>query len=203
MIVNGIKKGLATIAWRIANRHNKTVMNSLFDPRLVSVGNYTYGALNVSAAGKQGRLVIGSFCSIAPNVWFVFNNEHHINCLSTYPFKVMALGDKRPEAETKGGIVVGDDVWIGFGATILDGVKLGQGSVIAAGAVVTKDVPPYAVVGGVPARVLKYRFDQEYIERLVEFDYSNITREYIEHNIGMLYKPVDSNLLDDILASDS
>ncbi len=94
------------------------------------------------------------------------------------------------EAKTKGDIIVDDDVWIGYGATILSGVHIGQGAVVAAGAVVSKDVPPYAIVGGVPAKVIKYRFNQEMIHELLNVDYSKLTKKMVEEHVGDLYKPL-------------
>ncbi len=86
-----------------------------------------------------------------------------------------------------GGIVVEDDVWIGFGATILSGVHIGQGAVVAAGALVTKDVPPYAIVGGVPAKLIKYRFEQELVRELVDIDYSRLDKQDVREHLDELY----------------
>lgn len=106
----------------------------------------------------------------------------------------IALGK---DAFSKGDIIVDDDVWIGYGATIMSGVHIGQGAVVAAGAVVTKDVPPYAIVGGVPAKVIKYRFEPEMIEELLKVDYSKLTKEDIEKHIDDLYKKLkDPSQLD-------
>ena len=91
------------------------------------------------------------------------------------------------EGTSKGDIIVADDVWIGYRATILSGVHIGQGAVIAAGAVVTKDVPPYAIVGGVPARVIKYRFPEEMVGELMRIDYSKLTEEMVREHIEDLY----------------
>ena len=91
---------------------------------------------------------------------------------------------------SKGDIKVDDDVWIGYGATILSGVHIGQGVVVAAGSVVTRDVPPYAIVGGVPANVIKYRFSSDLIEELLMIDYSKLTKEEIKKHITDLYRPL-------------
>ena len=107
--------------------------------------------------------------------------------ISTFPFKV-SFSLEEYEATSKGNIVIDDDVWIGYGATILSGVHIGQGAVIAAGAVVTKDVPPYAIVGGVPAKVIKYRFPQEMIEALLKIDYSKLDKNMISAHIDELYQ---------------
>ena len=102
------------------------------------------------------------------------------------------------EAISKGDIIVDDDVWIGYGATILSGVHIGQGAVIAAGAVVTKDVPPYAIVGGVPAKVIKYRFSPEIIQQLMKLDYSKLTEDMIRERIDDLYTSLDGKTPEEV-----
>lgn len=160
--------------------------------QLVSVGKMTYGLLNVLNSNNTNYLKIGSFCSIAPNVTFIPCSDHRIDTISTFPFKVECLGEEF-EAVSKGDITVGDDVWIGYGATILSGVHIGQGSVVAAGAVVTKDVPPYAIVGGVPTRIIKYRFNEKTIEKLLKIDFEKLTEETVRNHIDDLYKNVDDS----------
>ena len=88
-------------------------------------------------------------------------------------------------------MLVDDDVWIGYRATILDGVHLGQGCIVAAGAVVASDVPPYAIVGGVPAKVIRYRFAPETIEHLLNVDFAHIDRTWVERNVDLLYQPLE------------
>lgn len=190
-----LKKKLRNRRWREANVHNKTSLGDVSDGSIISVGKGTYGVLNVFSTGKQAKLVIGDYCSIAKDAYFVLNNEHNLDTLSTFPFKVMTLGQNAPEATSKGGIVIEDDVWIAFRATIMDGVTIGRGAVVAAGAVVVKDVPPYAIVGGVPARVIRYRFDEQTVKALMGFPYDKITNAFVEKNIEQLYSPLDTNLL--------
>lgn len=108
--------------------------------------------------------------------------------ISTFPWKVKVLKNAGQEAQSKGDIVVHDDVWIGFRAVILSGVEIGQGAVIAAGAVVTKDVPPYSIVGGNPARVIKSRFQQSIVDELMAIDYSKVDKECISKNEKLLYE---------------
>lgn len=160
--------------WRQDNAHNFTALAPCTNPARVVVGRGTYGAISAifSNDGNE-RLRIGNYCSIAPAVQFIVASEHPYRTISTYPFDVK-YGGKRKHATSKGDIVVGDDVWIGMRATICSGVRIGQGAVVAAGAVVTKDVAPYAIVGGNPAKLIKYRFGEKICERLLRVDFSRL-----------------------------
>lgn len=172
--------------WRSLNKNNFTNLGRVFDFSLCSIGNYTYGTINVFSANPLSHLRIGNYCSIGSDVHFMLNIDHRYNCISTYPFKVKIMG-YAPEAISKGDIVVEDDVWIGDSVHIMSGVHIGQGAVIAAGAVVTHDVPPYAIWGGVPARHIKYRFSAATIEKLLKVDFSRIDRSFVEQNLDYLY----------------
>ncbi len=178
--------------WRKKNAHNKTTMKNSFNFECVSVGKETYGSLNILSERSDVYLRIGNFCSIASDVLFVLSSEHPKNYISTYPFKVMIQGEEH-EAISKGNILIDDDVWIGAKATIMSGVHINQGAIIAAGAVVTKDVPPYAIVGGVPAKVINYRFSPNVIDKMLSIDFSLLDRELINKHIEELYSPVDSD----------
>lgn len=121
------------------------------------------------------RLTIGKFCSIACGAKFLFNSANHaLGSLSTYPFPIFFEEwgldvEAIPRAwDNKGDIVVGSDVWIGYEAVVLAGVTIGDGAIIGARAVVTKDVPPYTIVGGVPAKPIRRRFDEATIEKLLD-----------------------------------
>lgn len=177
--------------WRKNNSHNFTGAENVFDTNTVAVGNYTYGRIKVLNDLSNVRLEIGSFCSIAEGVTFVLGNDHPVNRVSTYPFEHMIINSSKSDAMSKGDITVDDDVWIGFRSTILSGVHIGQGAIVAAGSVVTKDVPPYAIVGGVPAKVIKYRFSPEMITELLKVDYSQLTEEMIKEHIEDLYKDLE------------
>lgn len=177
-----IKKIKIKKKWRKLNSHNYTDYCEVFgDIKKIHIGNYTYGEIYVSSPNTSPNLYIGNFCSIGGEVRFLLGVDHPINYVSTYPFSAKIF-EKGIDAITKGDIIIEDDVWIGQGSIILSGVHIGQGAVIAAGAVVTHDVPPYAVVGGIPAKVLKYRFSEKTISFLCTLDYSRLTTELIyEH----------------------
>lgn len=177
--------------WKRSNPRNSTVCANVFDHSSVSVGNYTYGPLTILNFGKGYKAEIGSFCSIASGVVFNLAGDHPINRVSSFPFKAKILGGELTEAVSKGDIIVGDDVWIGQNAIILSGVHIGQGAVIAAGAVIASDVPPYAIMGGVPGKVIKFRFEKEIIEYMLTLNYSELTEELIRKNIDALYTEID------------
>ncbi len=160
--------------WKRKNRHNRTAPMNVFDHSKVSVGKGTYGGLEVFFFGTPGeRIEIGNYVSIGPHVTFLAGGEHRLDCVTTYPF--LAYAEGVVEAVTRGPIVVKDDVWIGLGAKILSGVTIGQGAVIAAGAVVVRDVPPYAVVGGVPAKLIRWRFPESVRKKLATIEWSRMT----------------------------
>lgn len=186
------KKQIFKRKWRGLNPHNFTNAENLFEPSLVEVGDYTYGGLKVLTYNEGEKLRIGRYCSIAQEVMFVLSADHFTDHISSYPYKVWVGGGEQ-EGVSKGDIIVGDDVWIGFRSTILSGVTIGQGAVIAAGSVVTKDVPPYAIVGGVPAKVIKYRFSDEIIEKMLKIDYSRVDEKLIREHIDDLYTVVDES----------
>ena len=120
-----------------------------------------------------------------------------LNHLSSYPFKNKII-DGSLEGVSKGNIVVDNDVWIGYGAVILSGVHIGQGTVIAAGSVVTKDIAPYSIVGGTPAKVIKKRFGREIIDYLLTLDYNQLDEDLILEHQADLYMQIDNKTLDEI-----
>ena len=180
--------------WRQLNTHNFTSVSKPFDLKRVRVGKMTYGQLNVmSYHDIDTTLTIGNYCSIAGNVKFFLDGEHCVDTVSTFPFKYYYTDSDEVDNVTKGSIVVGDDVWIGHSATILSGVTVGQGAVIAAGALVCKDVPPYAIVGGVPAKVIKYRVSEKLREKLLKLDFLKFDDNFVKEHIDLLYKTIDDD----------
>ncbi len=187
-------------AWRARNAHNETYMVRLFNPACVSVGKASYGPLDVHTWGHAGeRLSIGHFVSIAEGASFLLGGNHPYRGFSTYPFKVKLLGHPH-EAQTKGPITIGDDVWIGMNAMILSGVTVGQGAVIGAGAVVASDVPPYAIVAGNPARVVRYRFPPAVIAKLLTLDFSQLQPQVLADMGDDLYDELNETNVDAVMA---
>ena len=142
---------------------------------------------------NRNRLVIGKFCSIACGARFLFTSANHtMRSLSTYPFPLFYEEwglDKKNVADAwdnRGDIIIGNDVWIGYEAVILSGVTIGDGAVIGTRAVVTRDVPPYTIVGGVPARPIRKRFDDRTIAVLLRLRWWDWPRERIARNISAI-----------------
>jgi virginiamycin A acetyltransferase len=136
--------------------------NKRWKYRKYEIGDYTYGTPQIFQWDEvpRAKLKIGKFCMIAPEVKIFLGGNHHTDCCAMYP--IQALVDNNWDkieghCISKGDVTIGNDVWIGYNVTILSGVKIGNGAVIGANSNVTKDVPDFAIVGGNPARVLKYR----------------------------------------------
>ncbi len=166
----------------------------------IEIGDFTsiWGP-NVELFAGYGKIKIGKFCSIARNVT-IYNFNHILNRPSTFFFnKRFFTGNQDDDIISKGDVEIGNDVWIGANSVILSGVKVGNGAVIAAGSIVSKDVPPYAVVGGNPAIVLKFRFSDEVIDKLLELKWWDWAYEKILANQSFFNKDVvECKFLDDI-----
>ena len=187
-----LKKRKRSQLWRARNPHNTTSLLSETPIECVHVGKGTYGGLNVLNFDGTTQLRIGNYCSIGPEVLFVPSADHYTDRISTFPFHAKCISTDALEGIGKGDIIVEDDVWIGCRVTVLSGVHIGQGAVVAAGSVVNKDVPPYAIVGGVPAKVIKYRFEPEMIEELMKIDYSKLDKDMIQSHADDLYQKLEN-----------
>jgi len=170
--------------------------NIIKNPQII-VGDYTYyddpeDIYNFEKnvlylfAFIQDKLLIGKFCQIATGVRFIMNGANHaMDGISTYPFKVMdkAWQEASMQVCSKGDTIIENDVWIGNAATILPGVKIGHGAIIGTNSLVTKDVEPYTIVGGNPAKVLRKRFDERTIECLLKLCWWDWPIEKLTNNI--------------------
>ncbi len=139
---------------------------------------------------NHDKLIIGKFCSIACGAKFIFNSANHtLSSLSTYPFPIffeewgLDIKDVAVAWDNKGDIVIGNDVWIGYEAVIMAGVTIGDGAIIGTRAIVTRDVPPYTIVGGVPAKPIRKRFDNETLDELLKIRWWDWPEEKIARNI--------------------
>ena len=158
------------------------------DPRQLERNNVLY-----HYPINHDRLVIGKFCSIACGAKFLFTSANHTQAsLSTYPFPIffeewgLDVQNITSAWDNKGDIIIGNDVWIGYEAVILSGVTIGDGAIIGARAVVTRDIPPYTIAAGVPAKPIRRRFDVETIARLEELRWWDWEEEKIRQNIAAI-----------------
>ena len=151
---------------------------------------------------NNDKLVIGKFCSIACGAKFIFNSANHtLSSLSTYPFPIffeeweLDVKNITNAWDNKGDIVIGNDVWIGYEVVIMAGVTIGDGDIIGTGAVVTKDIPPYTIVGGIPAKPIRKRFKQETIDILLKIKWWNWSDEKIYKHILDIHNGNIENLI--------
>ena len=143
------------------------------DFRKFDIGEWTYGTPKIFLGRTHGQLRIGKYCSIGPHVEIVLVGDHRTDFVTTYPFSVKFeecshfIGYPRH----RGDVVIGNDVWLCYGARILSGATIGDGAVVGMNAVVTQNIPPYAIVAGNPARIIRYRFSPEIIRELLSIQW--------------------------------
>ena len=198
--------------WKIYPRsqgHSTVYLRNVVNDPAITVGDYTIyddfandprdfqrnNVLYHYPECNHDRLTIGKFCSIACGARFLFNSANHtLGSLANYTFPLFFEEWELDRAnvaaawDNKGDIIIGNDVWIGYEAVIMAGVRIGDGAVIAARAVVTRDVPPYTIVGGVPAKTIRPRFDDRAAARLLELQWWNWPVEKIRANLPRIMR---------------
>lgn len=162
------------------------------------IGSWSYGDLRVLDWGEGATLNVGAYVSVARGVTVLLGGEHRSDWVTTYPFSAHwpPARSFSGHPKTKGDVRIGNDVWIGFGATILSGVCIGDGAVLGAGALVSQDVPPYGIVAGNPARLIRRRFDDETIARLLRVKWWEWPEEVITRAMPDLLSRNCGNFLD-------
>jgi acetyltransferase-like isoleucine patch superfamily enzyme len=188
------------------NRDNQTRLHLAHlvarRPGQIVVGPYTYGRPKVRFPESGARLVIGRYGSIADGVEILLGGNHRLDWTTSYPFPAMpriwpdAAGLTGHDT-TRGDVVIGHDVWLGSQCMILSGVTIGHGAAVAARAVVTRDVPPYAIVAGNPARVVRLRFDEATIAALLATRWWNLPKPQIDALLPLLL----SDRIDDFIGA--
>ena len=164
----------------------------------LKIGEYTYGANSAERMGFSNDIAFGKYCSIARGLILDGGFQHNVKNISMYPFNVNMACGLGTHPVCKGDIVIGNDVWIGEWCTVMSGVTIGDGAVVGTKSVVTKDVPPYTIVGGVPAKFIKRRFSQadaDLLEEMKWWDWpvekvkeaSQILMNDTPYNIRLLY----------------
>jgi len=170
-ILQKIEGFIGRLVRRFYSERRRRNMRQLIEQKIVTIGRHSYGNPVIDTyLGSEGKVIIGDFCSISKNVVFVTGGIHPPEWVSTFPFRIKfkmknAFKDGMPA--TRGDIIVGSDVWIGTDVMILSGVNIGHGAIIAARSVVTKDIPAYSIAAGIPARVIRNRFTDDIIEKLL------------------------------------
>lgn len=185
----------------------------------VDIGDYTYYSDNTNPPEHfydriqhhydfiGDRLVIGKFCAIAEGVTFIMNGANHrMEGMTTYPFNIFGGGWERvtPTLEQlpyKGDTVLGNDVWLGQNVTIMPGITIGDGAIVASNSTVVKDIEPYTIVGGNPAKIVKKRFDEETIALLLELKWWDQDEEWLDAHLECLVSTYDLQILRELLNS--
>lgn len=198
-IKRAVKHVFSLLELKLLDKQDKKIFfmsqNPLYSK--YSIGSFTYGDPRILTWGDQSTLKIGKFCSISAEVTILLVGEHRTDWVTTYPFNVLfkEFHQLSGHPATKGDVIIGNDVWIGTRSTILSGVKIGDGAVIGACSVVTKDVPPYAIVAGNPAKIIRMRFKAETIRDLLQIRWWNWDFQKIKNSMELLLSGNTEELL--------
>ena len=169
---------------------NVTIGKKSIISRNVSIGDYSYINTQFGETYIDSNVQIGKYCSLAPNICIALGN-HNISNVTTHPILYdnyyHFVSENKPKIDDNIKTIIGNDVWIGANSNIRRGIKIGNGAVIAMNSVVTKDVPDYAIVAGIPAKVIKYRFSKSNIDMLLDFKWWDKDEKYIKNNIEKFY----------------
>ena len=185
---------------RVLNRHNKPHHPNINS--IIEAGSYSYGweAIKVYNWSSVGKVVIGKYCSIGSNVEIILGG-HNFNWITTFPLALNSKmepvsGDSPGHPVYYGPVVIGNDVWIGNGVSIIGGVNIGDGAVIAAHSHIIKDVKPYSIVGGNPARLIGMRFTEEIVEKLLKIEWWNWKTKDVANFSSILCSNLDKSKLE-------
>jgi acetyltransferase-like isoleucine patch superfamily enzyme len=187
-----VKRLLELVYTRLNSAHLVGEFQRRIREGWVEVGRHSYGTPQVHVWPNGGKLKIGHFTSIADEVHILLGGDHPTDWVTTFPLSIRlglagAWQDGMPS--TKGDVVVGSDVWIGHGVTILSGVRIGHGAIVTARSLVVKDVEPYAIVGGIPAKEIRKRFSARDIERLLAVRWWEWPDERVSDAVALLSGP--------------
>jgi acetyltransferase-like isoleucine patch superfamily enzyme len=177
---------------RIGQKISSSPENIIYTKDLLGnrypIGDHTYGKPRVVSWEEGTSLRIGKYCSISTHVIIFLGSEHRTDWISTYPFPFLweTARSIKGHPYSKGDVVIGNDVYIGYNVTILSGVTVGDGAVVGACSVLTADVPPYAIVAGNPARLIRYRFNEETIQKLLKIRWWDWPEERVKENIHLM-----------------
>jgi acetyltransferase-like isoleucine patch superfamily enzyme len=176
---------------RLRKKNDIFFTKNYFRNKKYKIGDFTYGQPLVIFENDESNLIIGKYCSISQNVTIFLGGNHRLDWNTTYPFNSLSMyfpfaQDIKGHPQTKGDVIIGNDVWIGNNATILSGVHIADGAVIGANSLVTKNIGPYEIWGGNPARLIRKRFSQEKINDLLKIQWWNWPLEKVGEKINVL-----------------
>ncbi|MDC0296336.1 CatB-related O-acetyltransferase [Akkermansiaceae bacterium] len=189
---------IVTSSFRFRRRN---IIKELIAEKQLIIGTHTYGINNLDIhryKGSESKIFIGKYCSLSKNITVITGGNHPLEWISTYPFRAnWDMGGKYEDGMpySNGDIIIGNDVWIGTGVTILSGVTIGHGAVVAAGSIIVKDVPPYSIFGGNPGKIIRFRFSEIHIEKLLKIKWWDWSDQKVKKNVRFLNsKTIDTFL---------